>query len=57
MGVGVMRDSTIKRGDLNVSDTLGYAGRNNSKPISVSLLFIIKGKARATENIYRWVSV
>jgi hypothetical protein len=31
MGVGIMRYSTIKRRDLNVSYTLGCAGRNNSK--------------------------
>ena len=30
MGVGIMRDSTLKRRDLNVSYTLGHTGRNNS---------------------------
>ena len=28
MGVGIMTDETLKRRDLNVSHTLGYAGRN-----------------------------
>jgi hypothetical protein len=32
MGVGVMRDETLKRRDPNVSDTLGCEGRKNSKP-------------------------
>ena len=31
MGVGIMRDYTLKRRDLNVSHTLGYVGRNKSK--------------------------
>ena len=31
MGVGIMRDYTLKRRDLNSSHTLGCAGRNNSK--------------------------
>ena len=32
MGVGVMRDSSLKRRDLHASHTLGCAGRKNSKP-------------------------
>ena len=32
MGVGIMRDSTLKRRHLIVSHTLGCAGRNNSNP-------------------------
>jgi hypothetical protein len=32
MGVGIMRDYTIKRRNLNVSHTLGCVSRNNSKP-------------------------
>jgi hypothetical protein len=32
MGVGIMRDETLKRRDLNASHTLGCVGRNNSKP-------------------------
>ena len=32
MGVGIIRDYTIKRRDLNTSDTLGSVGRHNSKP-------------------------
>ena len=36
MGVGKMRDETLKRRDLNVSDTLGYTGRNNSMSSSGS---------------------
>jgi hypothetical protein len=31
MGVGIMKDSTLKRRDLNSSPTLGSVGRNNSK--------------------------
>ena len=31
MGVGIMRDKTLKRRDLNVSHTLGRTGGNNSK--------------------------
>ena len=30
-GVGIMRDQTLKRRDLNASHTLGYADRKNSK--------------------------
>jgi hypothetical protein len=36
MGVGIMRDQTLKRRDLNSSHTLGCAGRNNIKPSSGS---------------------
>jgi hypothetical protein len=32
MGVGLMRDYTLKRRDLNTSHTLGYTGRKNSTP-------------------------
>ena len=32
MGVGIMRELTLKRRDLNSSCTLGCAGRNNSNP-------------------------
>jgi hypothetical protein len=31
MGVGVMRDKSLKRRNLNVWHTLGDAGRKNSK--------------------------
>ncbi len=31
MGVGIMRDHTLKRRDLKVSYPLGWTGRNNSK--------------------------
>jgi hypothetical protein len=31
MGVGIMRDETLKRRDLNSSHTLGCVGRNNSE--------------------------
>ncbi len=31
VGVGIMRDETLKQRDLNDSDTLGCEGRNNSK--------------------------
>jgi hypothetical protein len=36
MGVGIMRDSTLKRRDLNVSYTPGCPRRNNSKSSSGS---------------------
>ena len=32
MGVGVMRDESLKRRDLNSSHTLGSSGKKNSKP-------------------------
>jgi hypothetical protein len=34
MDVSITRDYTLKRRDLNPSDTLGYTGINNSKPSS-----------------------
>jgi hypothetical protein len=32
IGVGITRDYTLKRRDLNSSHTLGYVGRNNINP-------------------------
>jgi hypothetical protein len=34
MGVGIMKDETLKRRDLNDSHTLGSAGRTYNKPRS-----------------------
>jgi hypothetical protein len=34
MGVGIIRDETLKRRDLNTSDTLGCGGKTYSKPSS-----------------------
>jgi hypothetical protein len=36
MGVGIMRDLTLKRRDLNTSHTLGCTGSKNSKHTSGS---------------------
>ncbi len=53
MGVGIMRDETLKQMDLNSSYTLGYVGKTYSKP---SLGYPINGVSftAISESDNRW---